>query len=312
MVKFSDISSDIFDEYVVPNLLLANVNNICKINMEFFIKKSKYMKTILNHQKSLKEYQEKYNIDIYDTIANSSIDILDFDIMYNKMEKRLIKFRCIQKEFTKDVIKNTIILLLLIKENDTYDINICSCNILNAIDNLFIYLKEVFYSRNKYVDTNTSNLFKNILKKKLSIKKIDINLYDLYENYIFLNKNKRSAAFKKYITDYGDSILINNNNIENIASTIQFTILLVENTKSVKMRLYIVYEMYRYLNIIINEAAMGGIDSKKKFLTVSIDKVNELLLEIENKYYDVLPDYFKNILMIELCQYKDHASSKLV
>lgn len=109
MTTLCDIPDEIFIEYIVPGFLFKDVKNVHSLQL-FNLKNSQMIDMIdifMKKDTILLNFSKKYNINIYDTLKNSSIDIETFDklltyfgnerldqdtIRFNKRKFRLNRF----------------------------------------------------------------------------------------------------------------------------------------------------------------------------------------------------------------------------
>lgn len=277
---------------IISNDILDTINNYLNIkSLILFLNTNKYYYS--SNKKFLIEniinkYFKKnivYNNDIYyyyDILKKS-----DFNISLLEYIKNInYKLYDINK-LTNDAIISTFTTFKLAKM-------ICiSNNIINTniSDQLIEYFDEVYnlkYSINCFtINRESINKFKEILYlNKYVWCCININLYNIYEIWKHIKYNNK----KLFYYNYNNNIIINNN--ENcIYKTLLFLLELSIYFNDKRMKFYIIYHTFQYIND--NILFINNIENLKKII---IDKIYEIKTEITVKYYTIMPQKFiKNL-----------------
>jgi hypothetical protein len=143
----------------------------------------------------------------------------------------------------------------------------------------------------KNIDNKYADLYSNWYE-------LNVNLFILYESFRLLNKRyeisfKQSLLFKKNIII--DKPIYSRQQIS-------FIVLLVHNIDNKKLKVYMMYELFRLIYEIVISNNFGKImenyDKVNKFKHTILDKIVNIREDLEN-YPKLIPKYFKNI-MIEL------------
>jgi hypothetical protein len=143
------------------------------------------------------------------------------------------------------------------------------------------------------IDNTTANKYADLYSNWYEL---NINLFILYESFRLLNK-KSDPSFKQ--------LLILKKNIilgEQIYSRqqISFIVLLVHNIDNKKLKVYMMYELFRLIYVIVISNNFGKImenyDKVTKFKHTILDKIINIREDLEN-YPRLIPKYFKNIMI---------------
>jgi hypothetical protein len=171
----------------------------------------------------------------------------------------------------------------------------------NINHRLMTYMSDVFKDKNKGVscDIATFSLFIH----QNNWEKTEINLYNLFERYNLMKYKQRSFALKKKILNDVLSIHTEFNPRYNYI-TVGFLINLCDIADSKPTKLYVVYEMYKYMNYFLENNIKSSSLNKKTFQLASVEKAEEFLKQIQNDFATILPKYFKDLLIDELTKYK--------
>jgi len=188
----------------------------------------------------------------------------------------------------------------------------------NRIIKLIDYMDDVF---NLKYHTRRDIYIYNLFKRMLSIyddtvekvgKNIDNKYADLYSNWYELNVNlfilyeSFRLLNKRYEISFKQSLLFKKNIIIDkpiySRQQISFIVLLVHNIDNKKLKVYMMYELFRLIYEIVISNNFGKImenyDKVNKFKHTILDKIVNIREDLEN-YPKLIPKYFKNI-MIEL------------
>lgn len=263
-----------------------------------------------------------YLINNYLDIINIII-LLNTTKYYNNNKKEFLIENIINKYFKKniiyyyniyhyyDVLKNTDFNISLLENND--NINFKIYNISNISENTILStfttfkLSNIIYISNNINNINLSNqlikYFDDIYNLKylinneninnetiykfktiLNLNKdiwccININLYNIYEIWKHI-KYKNNKLFNYYF--YNNIIL--NDNKKCIYKTLLFLLKLNVYFNDKKMKIYIIYHTFQYINnniLFINKI--------EELTNKIINKINEIKTEIIFKYYDIIP-----------------------
>ena len=297
-----DIPYEVMNEYIVPNFLFKDVRNFNKINnfeahdmIDVFLKKDLV----------LHKFAENFEINIYDTVKNSSIRMSTFDEMISNFRNdkkidNIINFN--MDKLNKNKIKNTIIILKLFK---TYSNSTNSSNDSAIIlsQNLVRYMSDSFVLLNKTFNDISCKEFNEVLEKNWW-ENIGIDLYDFFEKCQFSTFKPRSYDLKSNIEE---NLIINNTQqqFENLTllSSINLFMKLVVEFKEIRTKLYVIYELYRYLNYTEeNNKSITG-HSKDKLKIAAKIKAQEFMYQLQYEYTTELPKYLKILVEKELSEY---------
>ena len=297
-----DIPYEVMNEYIVPNFLFKDVRNFNKINnfeahdmIDVFLKKDLV----------LHKFAENFEINIYDTVKNSSIRMSTFDEMISNFRNdkkidNIINFN--MDKLNKNKIKNTIIILKLFK---TYSNSTNSSNDSAIIlsQNLVRYMSDSFVLLNKTFNDISCKEFNEVLEKNWW-ENIGIDLYDFFEKCQFSTFKPRSYDLKSNIEE---NLIINNTQqqFENLTllSSINLFMKLVVEFKEIRTKLYVIYELYRYLNYTEeNNKSITG-HSKDKLKIAAKIKAQEFMYQLQYEYTTELPKYLTILVEKELSEY---------
>jgi len=297
MTTIHNIHSDIIREYIIPSFLFGDIRNVVQSCL-FEIKPLDMINIIIYKDVILKTFSESFNIDIYNTLKNSSVSFVDFDKIikdirsYTRVQKH-ISFEI--KEYTENSISDTILIHKLFKWyiSKALYLNDIRYNITN---NLIAYLTLVFREKHKIICIDdVSPEFSISLEKCLWVN-VNINLYDIFEKYNLVHSQPRSYHLKSNIQkDNRNNIIASEK--QKLATMIFLNYLVLESV-SLKRRQYAIYELYRYLNyypdIYKNYKPLGRL---------LVSKARDYMSDIQHQQYQVLPHYLSNLLYIELNKY---------
>jgi len=299
-----DIPYEVINEYIVPNFLFKDVRNFNKINN---FETHDMIDVILKKDPVLHKFAQNFEINIYDTVKNSSIRMSTFDEMISNFRNdkkidNIINFN--MDKLNKNKIKNTIIILKLFK---TYSNTLNSTNSSNdsAIilsQNLVKYMSDSFVLLNKTFKEISCKEFNEVLEK-IWWENISIDLYDFFEKCQFSTFKPRSYALKSNIEEN----LINNTlfQFENLTllSSINLFMKLVVEFKEIRTKLYVIYELYRYLNYTEENNKSITCHSKDKLKIAAKIKAQEFMYQLQYEYTTELPKYLKILVEKELSEY---------
>jgi len=297
-----DIPYEVMNEYIVPNFLFKDVRNFNKINnfeahdmIDVFLKKDLV----------LHKFAENFEINIYDTVKNSSIRMSTFDEMISNFRNdkkidNIINFN--MDKLNKNKIKNTIIILKLFK---TYSNSTNSSNDSAIIlsQNLVRYMSDSFVLLNKTFNDISCKEFNEVLEKNWW-ENIGIDLYDFFEKCQFSTFKPRSYDLKSNIEE---NLIINNTQqqFENLTllSSINLFMKLVVEFKEIRTKLYVIYELYRYLNYTEENNKSITCHSKDKLKIAAKIKAQEFMYQLQYEYTTELPKYLTILVEKELSEY---------
>lgn len=297
-----DIPYEVMNEYIVPNFLFKDVRNFNKINnfeahdmIDVFLKKDLV----------LHKFAENFEINIYDTVKNSSIRMSTFDEMISNLRNdkkidNIINFN--MDKLNKNKIKNTIIILKLFK---TYSNSTNSSNDSAIIlsQNLVRYMSDSFVLLNKTFNDISCKEFNEVLEKN-SWENIGIDLYDFFEKCQFSTFKPRSYNLKSNIEE---NLIINNTHhqFENstLLSSMNLFMRLVVEFKEIRTKLYVIYELYRYLNYTDENDNSITVHSKDKLKVAAKIKAQEFMYQLQYEYTTALPKYLTILVEKELSEY---------
>lgn len=228
----------------------------------------------------------KYKQIDYSTLESSSYNI---NLLEIKNIKHKLYLDLTQNDITDEKIIATYKIFKLSEEiNITNHNDIYTNNITNQLIEYFDEIYRIKY--NTHSDNYIKNLFKLILNYNNELwYKCDINLYNIYE--IFRNlKSKKKRIFKENIKK---SFIIDNK-ITNEKETLLFIMLCSHNITNKKIKYYIIYVIFTIVNHnLISSSSI--ID--KKFMKTILTKIEQLEYELNNDYKNILPNYFKILLL---------------
>lgn len=297
-----DIPYEVMNEYIVPNFLFKDVRNFNKINN---FEAHDMIDVILKKDLVLHKFAQNFEINIYDTVKNSSIRMSTFDEMISNFrnDKKIVNIINFNMDkLNKNKIKNTIIILKLFK---TYSNSTNSSNDSAIIlsQNLVKYMSDSFVLLNKTFNDISCKEFNEVLEKNWW-ENIGIDLYDFFEKCQFSTFKPRSYNLKSNIEE---NLIINNTHqqFENstLLSSINLFMRLVVEFKEIRTKLYVIYELYRYLNYTDENDNSIKVHSKDKLKIAAKIKAQEFMYQLQYEYTTELPKYLTILVEKELSEY---------
>lgn len=300
-----DIPYEVMNEYIVPNFLFKDVRNFNKINN---FETHDMIDVILKKDPVLHKFAENFEINIYDTVKNSSIRMSTFDEMISNFRNdkkidNIINFN--MDKLNKNKIKNTIIILKLFKtySNSTNSTNSSNDSAIILSQNLVRYMSDSFVLLNKTFKDISCKEFNEVLEKNWW-ENIGIDLYDFFEKCQFSTFKPRSYNLKSNIEE---NLIINNTHqqFENstLLSSINLFMRLVVEFKEIRTKLYVIYELYRYLNFTDENDNSITVHSKDKLKIAAKIKAQEFMYQLQYEYTTELPKYLTILVEKELSEY---------
>ena len=247
------------------------------------------------------------SFDVYNVLRNSSVPINDFDNIINdiKIGATIQDTICFDMHnLDTNKIENTILIMKLMKRYSSTvsclgDIN----NIL--VKNLMKYISEtITHHPKKESGEFLQEAFTKCLEN-VEWENIDIDIYKLFMSCNLIQKSPRSYQIKSSIENNINLDEYIKNNKKVFCTTVSVFVFLIHHINHVRTNLYIVYELYKYLNHLVK--SNPGITSPLNLHTALHNtirfKAEQFLYQVRNEYRTVLPKYIFNLLVKELEQY---------
>jgi len=293
-----DIPYEVMSDYIAPNFLFKDVKNLNEI---YTFDTRDMIDAFLKKDPILENFSETFNINIYDTVKNSSIKMTTFDEIISNFRNNINIHENIDFDMDNlniDKINNTISMLKLFK---IYSTKSSHDSTIILSHNLVKYMSDSFVLQNKKIKEVSFEEFNEVLQQ-ISWDNIGIDLYDFFEKCQFATFKPRSYDLKSRIqenlinkTQYTeDSILFVSINL--------FMKLIVEFDE-VRTKLYIIYELYRYLNYIEENDISFRVHSKEKLKIAGRFKAQEFMYQLQYEYATELPKYLSILFEKELSEY---------
>jgi|DEB0MinimDraft_4_1074332.scaffolds.fasta_scaffold38466_2 hypothetical protein len=303
MANIKSLSTDIIIEYIIPEFDFKTISDVHMSHMFENIDITDMIKTYISHNMIFND--QKYNI--YDVLQNSSITVVDFDnIIKNLKKKEMIQkqmhFNMLNLNSSK--IQNTITIFKMFKKYCTQtDIN------NRILRHLMKYISNALVQQ-----CNKKNIVCPKLQKKFTRsleldlwENIDIDIYEFFKKCNLLMNFSRSHELKYNIDN---QICINqyNNDKTILYTTMKFFLSFFQECKrhdnTIHINVYIIYELYKYLNYIEdNNVWNSPIDIYKKHSIATKTAAMRLKNESDIHYRYRLPVYLYNKFVQELDTY---------
>ena len=256
MTSFCDIPHEIFINHIAMNIQLSNVEILTSVSKEWYGKKEEIVKNIINSDAFLRTYASPD--ELIDTIKKSDFTFKSFEGILNAIHGHNIEEISFTRSklalaTTTNCINSTFRIFQLFKKLaiDTR----CSTQLLNKISDLLVdYFDELFKQRSSYKKYNSSIMGSYFRKEDCDWHTIDINPYFIYENMNYILCSCRSFLYRKNIENKIKILMINS--YENEGKTLKFLMNLM-NYGDMGRRIYIFYEIVRYLNDIYPSKFLG-------------------------------------------------------
>lgn len=306
MATICDIPNEIVLEYIVPGFLFKDVKNVQQFRM-FNVTHNEMIDMFMNKDTILLNFSKMFDINIYDTLKNSSIDMTTFDQLISDFRNGITIQDTIcfnMNNLNIDKINNTISIMKLFKIYSTETSYIGDVKEY-LTNNLVRYMSEALVIRNKMSSSQVlSSEFISSLENT-TWEYIGINLYEFFEKCHLVNLKPRCYNLKSSIED----ILIVSNqqtSLMNPFTTIHLFINLVIFNE-IRTKLYVIYELYRYLNYLERKSISSRVWTNHLkyiiFLKTGKLKAQEFMYQLQNQYANELPKYLSNLLAKELVEY---------
>lgn len=162
------------------------------------------------------------------------------------------------------------------------------------ISQLIDYFDVIYNKKYKTIsDNNVINKFKGLLLyHNIDLCCLNINLYHIYEIWRIL-KNNNIKLFKQNF----DNNIIYNNNIKCQKITLLYLLQLIDYFQNIKMRFYLIYQTFKYINNIFEKNINTEIIDDIEFINITRQKIDLIKIEIIMKYNNIMPKYFiRNLL----------------
>lgn len=267
-------------EHIASFITISNIIKLSIVNKKYYNYKNNLIEYFINNNPLYANYNKKYNIDLYKIFLKSSCVINSLEIDNKRFYK--IKNR---NDTCNETIKATlnIFKFMLFTNNNKENNNIFILNELTEyIDDVYNLKYDI--SKNE----NDVHKFKYIFKNYYN----NINLYNIYEIYKFISLKK----YKLFTDNIYNNFYLNNiteTDDEEQMSCISFLLYAINYFTYKKMKIYIVYIMFKYFNDLLdynNNIIMKNINFKQTLLN-KCDELNKDILYINNKH---IPKYLKN------------------
>lgn len=293
-----DIPYEIMSEYIALNFLFKDVKNLNEI---YIFNTRDMIDAFIKKDPIFENFSETFNINIYDTVKKSSIKMTTFDEIISNFRNNVNLHESIDFDMNNlniDKIYNTISILKLFKKYSTKSSH-DSTIILSR--NLVKYMSDSFLLQNKTINDVSVDEFIEVLQHN-SWDDIGINLYDFFKKCQFAKFKPRSYDLKSNIqNNLIDKIQYSEDSV--LFVTINLFMKLVVEFDEVRTKLYIIYELYRYLNYIEENDISFRVHSKEKLKIAGKFKAQEFMYQLQYEYATELPKYLSILVEKQLSDY---------
>lgn len=257
---------------IIPNLQYSSLFNLSKIFPTLNLRDS--CDLISAYNKIPFPCKKTHNILVYSHISIHQFDSVISDIIDGVPMKK-IEYNFSEKKRTYRTITNTVVLIKIIKAFSSY----CSDSSLRANYYLNDYCSLLFSIRNPNVpNVILEDFSKYIISYTLSWEYAEVDYYLIYENCNLVEANNRSFTLFDNI-NYMSKYVISDT-IKNYNESIKVLSSLSTNFSNKKIKTYLIFHIYSYINRIIY-LHNKKLNSNNSLFEMAFLKINQLVNDIK-------------------------------
>jgi hypothetical protein len=246
---------------------------------------------------------------VYNVLQNSSVPINDFDNIISDIKGGIT----IQDKIDFDMcnlnankIQNTVSIMKLLKKYSSKvsclgDINnVLAKNLMNYISEAFVICDKPKEGSREFLQDAFTKCLAN-----MHWENIDVDICFLFKTCNLVTDAPRSYQTKSNIKNNISLGEYNKDKKQVFATTVTMFMNLIHNINNIRTNLYIIYELYKYLNYLV--ISNPGEDSPLNLHALLHNtirlKAQQFLYEIRDDYRTALPKHIFDLLVSELEQY---------
>lgn len=293
---------------IISYCSIRDILNISSSSKSYYVMRENMYHIFVKNNPFLKQYLQKRKMCLKSTIETSSFTKLQFFKMFDNIDidKRPQKFQSIchnieelcedEKAFhlSKKAIDSSFELFKIIGSFAMQKFKFYFKDSITS--HLLTYFSNIYDARHPRVDNICKDIFNNFITKKDKIawQLLNVNIYYIYENVNLLKFAKRSCALKNNMINFDEGNIFENP--ENNLSTIYFTIHMFDFLPSVEIKIYFMYQMFKFVTKIVEDNLMCD----SKFITFQktiLKKIEIFEFDLNCQFRSSIPCYMRKMMI---------------